>query len=44
VIDSINGMSSLRISARVAVDFWDVGFQAGSFLRGLHPSSKRPVS
>ncbi len=43
VIDLINGMSSSRISARVAVDFWDVGFQAGSFLRGLHPNSKRPV-
>jgi len=39
VIDMINGMSSSNISARVAVDFWDMGYQAGAYLRKLHQNS-----
>ncbi len=43
VIDLINGMSSSRITARVAVDFWDTGFQAGKFLRERHADGEKPV-
>ncbi len=43
VLDMINGMSSSHIGARVAVDFWDTGFQAGTYLRGLHQNSGQPV-
>jgi protein TorT len=43
VIDLINGMSSSRISARVAVDFWDTGFQTGKLLRERHPDANEPV-
>ncbi len=43
VLDMINGMDSPQISARVAVDFWDTGFQAGSYLRALHRNSAQPV-
>jgi protein TorT len=43
VIDLINGMSSSHISARVAVDFWDTGYQAGAFLRELIQNSELPI-
>jgi protein TorT len=35
VLDLINGMSSPHIAARAAVSFWDMGYQAGSYLRRL---------
>ncbi len=43
VLDLINGMSSSHLSARVAVDFWDTGVQAGRYLRELHQDSNQPV-
>jgi len=43
VLDMINGMSSSHISARVAVDFWDTGYQTGAYLRELHQDSDQPV-
>jgi protein TorT len=43
VLDMINGMSSSHISARVAVDFWDTGYQTGTYLRELHQNSDQPV-
>ena len=43
VLDLINGMSSAHLDARVAVDFRDTGFQAGTYLRELHPDSDQPV-
>ena len=43
VVDMINGISSDYISARVAVDFWDTGFQAGSYLRERHQDSNQPA-
>jgi len=43
VIDMINGMNSSHISARVAVDFWDTGFQTGTYLRELHQDNDQPV-
>jgi protein TorT len=43
VLDMINGMSTSHISARVAVDFRDTGFQAGTYLRKLHQNSDQPV-
>ena len=38
VLDLINGISSPHIAARAAVSFWDMGFQAGSYLRRLQES------
>lgn len=43
VLDLINGISSTHISARVAVDFWDTGFQAGTYLRERHRNNTRTV-
>jgi protein TorT len=43
VLDMINGMASSHISARVAVDFRDTGFEAGVYLRGHHPNSDQPL-
>ena len=43
VLDMINGMSSSHISARVAVDFWDTGYQTGAYLRERHQDSDQPV-
>lgn len=43
VLDLINGMSSSHISARVAVDFWDTGYQAGAYLRELVQNSELPI-
>lgn len=43
IIDMVNGMSSSNISARVAVDFQDMGFQTGTYLRELHQDSSQPV-
>jgi len=43
VLDLINGISSPHIAARAAVSFWDMGFQAGSYLRRLQENSGQPL-
>jgi protein TorT len=43
VLDLINGMSSPDITARAAVSFWDMGYQAGSYLRRLQENSGQPL-
>ena len=43
VIDLINGLSSPRITARAAADFWDMGNQAADYLRTLHATADKPV-
>jgi len=43
VLDLINGMSSPFIAARAAVSFWDMGFQAGSYLRRLQANRGQPL-
>jgi protein TorT len=43
VLDLINGISSPDIAARAAVSFWDMGFQAGSYLRRLQENSGQPL-
>jgi protein TorT len=43
VIDLINGLSSDRIRARSAADFWDMGNQTARYLRQLHTGSTEAV-
>ena len=43
VLDLINGISSPHIAARAAVSFWDMGYQAGSYLRRLQENSGQPL-
>jgi protein TorT len=43
VLDLINGMSSPHIAARAAVSFWDMGYQAGSYLRRLQENRGQPL-
>ena len=43
VLDLINGISSPHIAARAAVSFWDMGYQAGSYLRRLQAHMGRPM-
>jgi protein TorT len=43
VLDLINGMSSTDIAARAAVSFWDMGYQAGSYLRRLQTNIEQPM-
>ncbi len=43
VLDLINGISSPHITARTAVSFWDMGFQAGSYLRVMQEKSGQPI-
>jgi ABC-type sugar transport system substrate-binding protein len=43
VIDLINGLSSPRITARVAVDFWDMGNHAARYLRNMLADSGNPA-
>jgi protein TorT len=43
VLDLINGISSPHIVARAAVSFWDMGYQAGSYLRRLQENSGQPL-
>jgi len=43
VLDLINGISSPHIAARAAVSFWDMGFQAGSYLRRLQETRGQPL-
>jgi protein TorT len=41
VIDLINGINSDQISARVAADFYDMGFAAGKYLATLHSDKSK---
>ena len=43
VIDLINWMSSKKITARAAVDYYDNGFVIGRYLLKRHPDSSKPV-
>jgi len=43
VVDLINGISSPYIAARAAVSFWDMGFQAGSYLHRLQENRGQPL-
>jgi protein TorT len=43
VLDLINGMSSPHIAARAAVSFWDMGYQAGSYLQRLQGKNGKPM-
>ena len=43
VLDLINGISSPHITARAAVSFWDMGYQAGSYLRRLQENGGQPL-
>lgn len=43
VLDLINGISSPYIAARAAVSFWDMGYQAGSYLRRLQEKRGQPL-
>jgi protein TorT len=43
VLDLINGISSPYIAARAAVSFWDMGYQAGSYLRRLQENRGQPI-
>ena len=43
VLDLINGISSPHIAARAAVSFWDMGYQAGSYVRRLQEHMGRPM-
>ncbi len=43
VIDLINGLDSPLIAARVAVTFWDMGNEAGLYLRERHAGDHRPI-
>jgi protein TorT len=43
VLDLINGLSSPLIAARSAVSFWDMGHQAGSYLRRLQNKTGKPL-
>jgi protein TorT len=43
VLDLINGLSSPDIAARTAVSFWDMGNQAGLYLRRLQSQGGQPM-
>jgi protein TorT len=43
VLDLINGLESPDIAARAAVSFWDMGHQAGTYLRRLQKNMGKPV-
>jgi protein TorT len=43
VLDLINGLSSPDIAARAAVSFWDMGNQAGLYLRRLQSQGGQPM-
>jgi protein TorT len=42
-VDMINGVSSEKISARVAADFYDMGFAAGAYVKSLPTAEGRPL-
>lgn len=43
VLDLINGISSKDITARAAVSFWDMGYQAGRYLQRMQAAMDRPL-
>src|SRR5262249_31935636 len=43
VVDLINSVSSPAIAARAAADFYDMGYAAGQFLRGLTGTDGKTV-
>jgi len=43
VLDLINGISSPDIAARAAVSFWDMGYEAGRYLRRLQENRGQPI-
>ncbi len=43
VLDLINGISSPDIAARAAVSFWDMGYEAGRYLRRLQEDRGQPI-
>ena len=43
VLDLINGLNSPDIAARAAVSFWDMGNQAGTYLRRLQKSTGKSM-
>ena len=43
VLDLINGISSPDIAARAAVSFWDMGYEAGRYLRRLQATRGQPI-
>ncbi|MFO1160911.1 MAG: TMAO reductase system periplasmic protein TorT [Reyranellaceae bacterium] len=43
VIDLINGIASDKLTARVAADFYDMGFATGSYVRALQTAAGRPL-
>lgn len=43
VLDLINGLESQDIAARAAVSFWDMGHQAGAYLRRLQKNMGKPM-
>jgi protein TorT len=43
VLDLINGLESPDIAARAAVSFWDMGHQAGTYLRRLQKNMGKPM-
>jgi protein TorT len=43
VLDLINGLASPDIAARAAVSFWDMGHQAGTYLRRLQKNKGKPM-
>ncbi len=43
VVDLINGLSSPRITARAAADFWDMGNRAAAHIRTLHAADAKVV-
>ena len=43
VLDLINSMSSPRITARTAADYWDLAFQAGTYLRRLQDNAGKAI-
>ncbi|MGD9330313.1 MAG: TMAO reductase system periplasmic protein TorT [Desulfobacterales bacterium] len=43
VLDLINGISSKKIAARAAVSFWDMGYQAGMYLRRMQEKGGAPL-
>ena len=43
VIDLINGINSPKLTARSAVDFWDMGFLAATFIKRAAEAAKRPM-
>jgi len=43
VLDLINGLSSPDIAARAAVSFWDMGNQAGHYLRRSQTQGGQPI-